>query len=137
MNLEELRRRKTLGHELTDEEFEFLNKFWQSGVRSNPLRKAKYKLGAQYKDSPFNRFVPPSEVKSETATLKCTFCGKHVERVDATTGKVSRFSKRERLVSTDPELEFEEKIFASNQKVVACPNCCLKIDKPDIDSLEG
>jgi hypothetical protein len=139
MQIEEIRRRKARGLPLSLEDEQRLDAYWKSGVSSNPHRKIRYKLGPQYAQSPFRGLVPtpPMKPSAPPHLLVCNFCGKHVGRSTATTGKTININRKEKMVSVAPTLEFEDQVIVRARKVIACPDHAHLIDKTDFDfSLE-
>lgn len=132
-DIDELRRRKRRGEDLTDEETQRLEEYWRSGHTSTPTRQTHFLLDAP--NSPFSDFVADCKAYGEQkqrervasgCVLSCSYCGKPVSREVATFGKASKvYTKWE--ITTNPEFDMDEVLVYKNQKVVACPDHCLEI----------
>lgn len=110
------------------ESLEKANKFWRSGVSTNPNRRKHYRAG-NYPESPLMRLFGIDAAVASTRKpgyLYCCECGKEVAHAIATIGKKPSFRRVEKMVGVNP-LEFEESIYVSQKKSVYCPDCVGKI----------
>lgn len=130
-SIEEIRRAKRKGEDISDEEFEMLGKLWKSDYAS-PEAKAKattYKVG-DYPNSPLD--VKSEEELKQASNRKpwllyCSFCGVEMAHAVATVGNQPTTSRiLVPIPGTDP-VEFENKIVHSSIRKVACPECALEI----------
>jgi hypothetical protein len=115
--IEVVRRKAARGEELTKNEQRRLNKWW-AAQRSNPVTPEK-NAPTSYKAAAlgFNISVPRG--------LHCFKCKKPLDEVTATFGKITQFSRFD--VVDFKTARFETKIYAKNQRVAACADCCTLI----------
>lgn len=140
-SIEEIRAKKRRGLDLTDEEFALLSNFWKSDYASPEFeaRGRTYKVG-DYPNSPLE---PQDQTpERDPNRLTCSFCFNDVSHFEATYGRQNFKPKKveEWDESTEPPT-LRVRWIHSSRKVVACPNCSLKIepsleheDKEDPDS---
>ena len=75
--------------------------------------------------------LPP--VTQDPTKVRCSFCGKDVDRVNATHG-IGRLKMgtTQVIASLDGVKTLEEKVRCTSDKITSCPNCVSQI-KPNLD----
>lgn len=82
-------------------------------------------LGAQlFSDSEPTVTLDPNKVT-------CTFCGAQVDHMNVLTEKKAKIRIVEKkFINSAGELDVQRKVTSQQQIEKACPNCCLKVQKP-------
>jgi hypothetical protein len=133
MDINEIRRRKVRGEELTDEEFDALSRFWKSGesIASKTSKPLTYLATPD-----LFPFIDTNVNPDPPDTLRCSFCGVIVNRHEATEGTVFGIKVKEEMISAIP-LELRREVRFTNDHVVACPTHCLYVQKTKFPHDEG
>lgn len=71
--------------------------------------------------------LAPLPPLTQPNALRCSFCREAIDEGRATYGKARMSYRRKLLAAYEEPPEFEDEVWARNDKVVACPNCCLKL----------
>lgn len=81
--------------------------------------------------------APPVKVV-ESRALTCHFCGDPVDRTRATIGHVDfSGSVKGTVVQSSRGSDTIKDVWKINTKVIACPKCCLRVDKVSFPYDEG
>lgn len=109
------------------EQLAALNKKWQSG-KDEPKHN-KVPLSPEM----IAKFFPTPLPVREPGKLYCTFCDCKVDQINATfgTGEV-KVQKYLEVVGIGEDIHQIEKLRATSEKMVACPNCVRLIPKPKV-----
>lgn len=116
--------------EPTDKEVKALDKKWKEGKEGT---RNKVIFDLSHPNSPAKEWFPEDQSsKQDQNKLYCSFCRSEVSSSRATFGRGPiRFTDKFETISVDPRVVKKTTIVTSD-KLVACPNCCLKI-KPKIE----
>lgn len=108
--------------ERDEKEHASLQKKWSERVTSE--NDVELDIPSFFTSDEKHRMLNPDPEK-----VKCSFCGDWISRVNATFGKGKPRVSRQ-IVNIRPDdlpPTFDEKVFIQNKKLVACPDCCLRI----------
>ncbi len=119
--------------EITTEELKAKEQRWKDGVEVGSRTGVTFDMNNP--NSP-NWFPPVDLTKLPPPNiLTCSFCQKPVESSNATIGRGKlKFKRRQEARQQGDHVVTVEVVRATSAKLVACPNCCLKIEpKKDDD----
>lgn len=80
--------------------------------------------------------IEPTVSKPDSTVLNCSFCGAVVSNAQATRGTAKAPGMINLIRVDEVRRTFEDRKVPKAEKVIACPNCSLKVERvkfPDFD----
>jgi hypothetical protein len=124
--------RKMAKRELTEAQVKALEIKWKSG--KGHAREVVYLEDIDLGVGP----AKPTIRDDFSPIIYCSYCGTEVDEINATEGRGKlKIQKIEDLELVGGEPRITSKIRASSDKIIACPDCVLNIDKPKFKETHG